>query len=140
MQIQRIQTVFLLIAAIFTGIFCFTPFAINEVAESAEASHIFVKDAPAYLILNIVIAALLLIVIFMYKNLRQQMRMTILSMVLICASIVTSGFIIYGGFENATPVIFGGILLLVVALVFALLAYRYMRRDHKLLRSMDRIR
>ena len=139
MQIQRIQTIMLLIAAILVGMFCFMPFA-RIPMENAAAQAVFVKDAPVLLILNVVIAALLLIVIFMYRNLRQQMRMTILSIVLICASMATSGFIIFGRFEGAEPVLFGGVLLLVLALVFALLAYRGMRHDHRLLRSMDRLR
>ncbi|MBJ2188986.1 MAG: DUF4293 domain-containing protein [Muribaculaceae bacterium] len=139
MQIQRIQTLMLLIAAIFIGVFCFTPFA-TVAAEGAEPTAMFVKDAPVLLILNIVVAALLLITIFMYHNLRQQMKMTILAIVLICASMVTSGFVIGVGMENATPVLLGGVVLLVLALLFALLAYRGMKRDHKLLRSMDRLR
>lgn len=129
----------LLIAAIFIGVFCFTPFA-TVAAEGAEPTAMFVKDAPVLLILNIVVAALLLITIFMYHNLRQQMKMTILAIVLICASMVTSGFVIGVGMENATPVLLGGVVLLVLALLFALLAYRGMKRDHKLLRSMDHLR
>ena len=129
----------LLIAAIFIGVFCFTPFA-TVAAEGAEPTAMFVKDAPVLLILNIVVAALLLITIFVYHNLRQQMKMTILAIVLICASMVTSGFVIGVGMENATPVLLGGVVLLVLALLFALLAYRGMKRDHKLLRSMDRLR
>ena len=129
----------LLIAAIFIGVFCFTPFA-TVAAEGAEPTAMFVKDAPVLLILNIVVAALLLITIFMYHNLRQLMKMTILAIVLICASMVTSGFVIGVGMENATPVLLGGVVLLVLALLFALLAYRGMKRDHKLLRSMDRLR
>lgn len=139
MQIQRIQTVMLLIAAILVGIFCCVPFASVKAAEAAE-SVVYAKDAPVLLVLNIAIAVILIIVIFMYRNLRQQMRMTILSALLICGSIVTSGFIIYVGYDNATPVLFGGVILLVLALVFALLAYRGMSRDHNLLRSMDRLR
>lgn len=129
----------LLIAAILIGVFCFTPFA-TVTAEGAHPTSLFVKDAPALLIINIVIAVLLVITIFMYRNLKQQMKMTILSIVLICASMVTSGFVMAVGFENATPVLFGGVVILVLALLFALLAYRGMKRDHKLLRSMDRLR
>ncbi len=131
----------LLIAAVMAALFCFVPFAsMPAEAEGLAASSIFAKDAPALLILNIAIAALLLIIIFMYKNLRMQMRMTVLSIVLICASMVTSGFFIAVGFEGATPVLFGGIALLVLALIFALLALRGMRHDRKLLSSMDRLR
>lgn len=124
----------LLVAAILVGIFCFSPFA------HTDAEQIYTSDAPVFMILNIVIAALLLIVIFMYKNLKKQKRMTILCMVLICASIVTSAFIMFANDPHATPVLAGGVILLVFALVFAMLAYRGMSRDHKLLRSVDRLR
>lgn len=130
----------LLLAAALVAIFCMTPFATAVPAEGAEMAKVFAKDAPVFLVLNITIAALLLIVIFMYKNLRQQKRMTILSIVLIACSIVTGGFIIFAGYDNATPILFGGVLLLIFALVFALLAYRGMDHDDKLLRSADRLR
>lgn len=139
MQIQRIQTLMLLVAAILTGLFCCMPFASREVGDAASQA-LYAKDAPVLLVLNIAITVLLLIVIFMYKNLRQQMRMTVLSIVLICGSIVTSGFIIYVGYADATPVLAGGVLLLVAALVFAIVAFRGMKHDHHLLRSMDRLR
>lgn len=137
MVIQRIQTLMLLLAVILVAVFCFVPFGVTA---GEPAASIFVKDAPALLTLNIVIAVLLFITIFMYKNLRQQMRMTILSMVLICVSVVTSLFIISKAYDNATPVLLGGISLLVFALIFGLLAYRGMRHDHNLLRSTDRLR
>lgn len=129
----------LLIAAILVGVFCFTPFASVE-AENVALQSVYAKDAPVLLIVNILIAVLLIISIFMYNDLRKQMKMTILSMVLICASIVASFFYIYAGFEGATPVLFGGVALLVLAVIFALLALRGMRHDHKLLRSADRLR
>ena len=137
MIIQRIQTLMLLIAAILTAVFCFTPYGKSV---DAATTAIFVKDAPVLLILNILIVVLLLITIFMYKNLRLQMRMTILSVVLLCASVVTSLFTLSKAYNNATPVLPGGIGLLLLAAIFALLAYRGTRHDHKLLRSADRLR
>jgi len=129
----------LLIAAIMVGIFCLTPFA-NIADNNAEVVALYAADAPVLLIVNILIAVLLLISIFMYNDLRRQMKMTILSTVLICASIVASFFYIYAGFDGASPVLLGGVILLVFAAVFALLALRGMRHDHKLLRSADRLR
>lgn len=140
MQIQRIQTLMLLIAAIMAAVFCFVPFASQPLAEGGPATSIFAKDAPALLVLNIVIAVLLFILIFMYKNLRMQIRMTILSILLICASIVTCGFYVFVGFEGASLTLFGGVALLVLALLFAILALRGMRHDRRLLSSMDRLR
>jgi len=128
----------LLIAAIVMAIFCFSPFATVEAAGVTRA--VMVKDAPAFLVLNIVVGVLLFLIIFMYRDLRRQMRMTLLAMTLLCASIVTGGFIMYAGFDGATPVLLGGVSLLVLALLFALLAYRGMSRDHKLLTSADRLR
>lgn len=139
MQIQRIQTLMLLIAAIFMAVFCCTPFASIQ-AGNAAVHAIYAKDAPVLLIVNILIAALLVLSIFMYKDLQRQMKLTVLSMILICVSIVTSFFYIYAGFEGATPVLFGGVLLLLFAVIFAMLALRGMRHDHHLLRSADRIR
>ncbi len=129
----------LLIAAIFMAVFCFTPFASIQ-AGNAAAQAIYAKDAPVLLVVNILIAVLLVLSIFLYKDLRRQMKLTILSMVLICVSIVTSFFYIYAGFEGATPILFGGVMLLVLAVIFALLALRGMRHDHHLLRSVDRLR
>ena len=138
MQIQRLQTLMLLIAVILVAVFCFVPF--GTVAAQPHDIAVFVKDAPALLVLNIAIAVLLFITIFMYHDLRRQMRLTILSLILICSSAVTALFILSRAYDNATPVLLGGVGLLVLALIFGLLAYRYMRRDKHLLASADRIR
>lgn len=140
MQIQRIQTLMLLIAAIFVGIFCFVPYATYTPDEASEAISAFVKDTPALLLLNLCLAALLLVTIFMYHNLKRQILMTILAVVLICCSMVATGFYILGALPHATPVLLGGVALLVLALLFALLAYRGMRRDRRLLASLNRLR
>ena len=66
--------------------------------------------------------------------------MTVVSIVLICVSMVTTGFIIFGKLPNATPVLLGGVTLLIISLVFALLAYRGMRNDRRLLSSLNRLR
>lgn len=137
MVIQRIQTLMLLIAAIMTALFCLLPYGTCAGIENPE---IFIKDTPALLALNIAIAALLVINIFMYKNLRQQMRMLILTLILICASAATSLFVLSHAYDNAEPILLGGVSLLVLALLAGLLAYRGMRHDRNLLRSADRLR
>lgn len=141
MVIQRIQTLFLLLAVVFMTVFCMTPIATLDAAGSAEScSPVFVKDAPVFMILNILIAVLLFIGIFLFKDLKRQMTVTLASMVLICASIVTFGFILYAGMPGAHIIWTGGILLLVAALIAALMAYRGMKKDKKLLSSYDRLR
>ncbi len=151
MVIQRIQPLMLLIAAILMAIFCCTGFATvgaarpppprpRPAAPPAPARTVLVADAPVLLTLNILIAALLVISIFLYRDLRRQMRVTLLILLLICASMVTSGFIIYAGIPGAEPILLGGVSLLLLALIFALLAYRAMGRDRRLLAAADRLR
>lgn len=138
MVIQRWQNLLLLIAAILMIIFCSTPYATRSVAESV--SPVFVYEAPVLLIINLVITVLLVLGIFLFKDLKRQMTVTLISIMLVCASIVTCGFVLYAGMPDATIVWTGGVLLLVVALVCALAAYRFMRKDRNLLRSYDRLR
>lgn len=142
MVIQRWQSLLLLIAVVLMCVFCATPFATVPAAETVggEVTEVFVKDAPVFMIINILIAVLLFISIFLYKDLKRQMTVTLASIVLIAASIVTCGFILYVGMPDATLIWFGGVTLLVVSLILAVFAYRFMRRDRNLLRSYDRLR
>lgn len=140
MVIQRWQSLLLLIAAVLVAVFCFTPVAQEAAANNGAMLSHTIAEAPVLLIVNILIAVLLLISIFMFNNLRQQRKVTIISMVLIAASIVSTIFLVYNSWPGASFYWFGGILLLCVALVLAIGAYRFMGRDLKLLRSYDRLR
>ena len=140
MVIQRWQSVLLLIAVVLMCIFCATPYAQVKAIESADPTPVFAADAPVFLILNIVIAALLFIAIFLFKNLKLQMRVTHITILLIAASIVTCGFILYASMPDAELIWTGGVLLLVAAMVCALFGLRFMRKDRNLLRSYDRLR
>ena len=140
MVIQRWQNLLLLIAIVLMCIFCSTPYAVRAAVDGAEPTSVFVKDAPVFLILNLVIAALLVIGRFLFKNLKRQMTATLISIVLVCASIVTCGFMLYASMPDAELIWTGGVVLLVLTLICALAAYRFMRKDRNLLRSYDRLR
>lgn len=141
MVIQRWQSVLLLLAVVLMCIFCVTPLATYAADTSAESlTAVYVKDAPVLLTVSILVAALLFITIFLYKNLKRQMTVTLLSIVLIVATIVTGFFVIYNAYPGADFVLFGGILLLVISLILALSAYLLMKRDLRKLRSYDRLR
>lgn len=141
MVIQRLQTLFLLIAVVAMAVFCLTPMASMTSAESAESfTPVFVRDLPVFLILNIVIALMLFLGIFLFKNLRRQISVTLASIVLICVSIVTFGIVMYVGMPDAKVIWTGGVLLLVLALIMAVFAYRYMKKDLRTLTSYDRLR
>ena len=139
MVIQRWQTVLLALAVIVMAIFCSTPFAtVSATAEQVES--VYLKDAPVLMIVSILIGVVLFLSIFMYKDLKRQMTMTLVSMVLLVAAIVTGIFIVYYAMPDARLVIFGGVTLLVVTFVLALGAYSMMNRDRKLLESYNRLR
>lgn len=141
MVIQRWQTVFLFIATVMMALFTFLPFA--SVTVDAQVIALHPKDFPVYLVLNLLIAALLLISIFKYRNLKVQKKVTVLSMLLIVCSGVTGGFLLFGpnAPKGAVELVWaGGILLLLFALLFAVLAYRGINKDQRTLSSYDRIR
>lgn len=141
MVIQRWQTVFLFIATVLVALFTFMPFASATV--DSQVADLHPKDFPVYLILNLLIAILLLLAIFMYRNLKLQKKVALLSMLLMCCSAVCGGFLLYGpnAPKGAVELVWaGGILLLLGALVFAILAYRGIGKDQRTLSSYDRIR
>lgn len=140
MVIQRFQTLLLLAAVILMCIFSFTPYGAVQPGEGAEITKIFVKDAPILLIANLAVAVILVLTIFMYKNLRRQMALTILSIVLIAVDAVASLMLLYRNEGNVSIIWAGGVLLLLVAVLACLWAYRLMAKDRKLLRSYDRMR
>lgn len=139
MQIQRIQTLLLLAAVIIIGIFCLTPFAQTTGADGS-VSDVFVKDAPVLLIVNACIGVLLFLNIFLYKNLHRQMTVTLVSLLLLAGSAVGCGFVATVGMPGASLIWTGGVVLLLIAMLFALSAYRCMRRDKRKLASYDRLR
>ncbi len=140
MVIQRIQTLMLFIAAALMAAFCCLPFATVAGADGATAVPFHTAGAPVLLTLSIVVAVLFFAAIFMFKDLRRQMRVTILGIVLLCAAIITTGLVIYVSLDGASPILTGGVTLPVLALIAGVLAYRGMRHDHRLLTSADRLR
>ena len=139
MDIHRLQTLFLLLAVVCIGVFCCTPFSTIS-RPVAEATQIYAKDAPILLTVSLLIGALLFIAIFLYKNIKLQKTVTLISMVLLAAAIVTGFFIVYSVIPDAQLIIFGGLLLLFAALICALAAYRGIRRDHRTLKELNSFR
>lgn len=137
MVIQRWQSVFLLLASVMMGIFSFIPFA-TQISDNDGIMRFVPMDAPVYCILNLLVALLLLLAIFMFKNLKRQKTVTLISVMLMVASAVSGGIIAYG--NGMTIDWGGGVLLLACSIVMALAAYRRMAADERLLKSYDRLR
>lgn len=137
MVIQRWQSLLLFVAALIVGAGLIFPIGTLPVGEeiSAEGVAPVVEDIYAFNVLPLFIllclTALLLIVdIFLYKNLHQQKQVAVICMMLSAVAGVIGA--ING--SVSCPV------MMVVALVFTLWAYMRIKADERLLKSYDRIR
>lgn len=132
MVIQRWQTVMLLIAAVLVAVFCLTPMG------SVGEESVYACSFPVFLILNIVIAVLLLIDIFLFRNLRLQMRVAAVALILEAVSAGLAFAIVYTteGFAMSLA----GAPLIVAALILTWFGRRFMDKDRRLLAAADRLR
>ncbi len=136
-MLQRIQTIYLLIAAgISAGlIFVFHLWITNE------SVSVFAKDDILYLGLFLGSALLSLIAIFMYKNRKSQFVLGRLNIIL---NFVLLGFFVYQSLnisgETAVSEKGIGMLLPIVSIVFLALANKAIKKDEDLVKSVDRLR
>lgn len=131
-MIQRIQTVYLLIASVAFALLSFKfPFwRLNEEFLYAQ------NDNKLYLLL-VSLFVFSIIGVFLFKNRTVQMKLIRLS-ILIEFVVVVRLFLTYR--ELNTPLDAKVFFLLMSAFVALLLAYRGVKKDENLVRSVDRIR
>ncbi|MGQ1947764.1 DUF4293 domain-containing protein [Geofilum sp. OHC36d9] len=153
-MIQRIQTVYLLLALFLTGDLFFINMA-NLASETATYKLIYsgieevastpaapVMPASALTILLCMTVLLIVITIFMFKKRLLQIRIAGLSLGLLAG---LSGLIFYfgkaGAKELAAEVSYTpAIVLPLIAIILVILAIRAIGKDEALVKSLDRIR
>jgi len=136
-MIQRIQSIWLLLAAVFAFLTFKLPFYQGAVMEAAVKPQV---DAQSTIWLTIVAAltgALAFINIFFFNNRKLQLRICIFGIILTLLLIALC-FVEMSKFAN-------GSLALSCIIYFAILAFYIMalngiRKDEKLIKSMDRLR
>lgn len=131
-MIQRIQSIYLLVATIATSLIAFKVpiYTLNERLFMAQ-------DDTKMFILTIVGALFSLFGLFMFKNRKFQMKLIRLT-ILIQMIIGVRLFMVFNKFEI---VLNNTLLFLVVFTLIALImAYRGVKKDEDLVRSVDRIR
>jgi hypothetical protein len=144
-MIQRIQTVFLLIAAIAIGTLGMIPFATSSVLTSslfADGSY-SVFDSILLEVLGATSVLLILATIFLYRNRKTQIKAAYGAVLLIVVFLVMAYLsLTNAGFSVSDPSIRKGVgmLMPVIAIVCILAANRYIRKDENLVKSMDRLR
>ena len=141
-MIQRIQTIWLFLAAI-AGFFL-TKLPLYEGSTGAVPVTYTATESLLLFALTIVAALLAFVSIFLFKNRKQQMRFSLLGMLL---SIMLTGLVVYmfDSFKTANPGFTKssyswGALLPVAMIIFFIMAWSNMRKDEKLIKSLDRLR
>ncbi|MFK8105048.1 MAG: DUF4293 domain-containing protein [Saprospiraceae bacterium] len=146
-MIQRIQTIFLLLAsACAFGLFAlpFASSAVTPQAESIFADGIYnIHDNMALLVLYCAAGAMAFIGIFLYNNRKSQLLINRFGIIANVLGLVLTLWLVFqdgsisGDAEVQEQL---GIGLPILFLVFAILAQRYINKDQKLVSSMDRLR
>lgn len=149
-MIQRIQSLFLLLVSILMAATVFCPLIelVNEDSSLSVTFHSFGigADFPTWgvLALAIVGALLAFINIFLYKKRKLQINIGYVTVLSIIVYYVTSMLYInsfLGKIESSYSInVQVGIILPVIALILDLLAISRIKKDEKLVKSLDRIR
>jgi len=139
-MVQRLQTVWLFLASIFAFMTFKFPFYSGNVVSSNNQLELK-KFIASFDILTLIITCVLgmgcFIIIFFYKNRRLQFRLSIALLILSILNLVIY-FTRLGKFLNG-DLSFAAIFALTIP-IFLFLAARGIRKDEKLIKSLDRLR
>ena len=155
-MIQRIQTLFLAIAAALSGFLLRGPIVrlVDDDYQAYElnfkgifsvdngaVSNVIEKSLPLTIIL-IAVPLLFLLAIFLYKRRKLQIRVTVFAtLLLIGAFLLMLFYIFYTGRKLEAELIFNIKLIFpVIGAIFGYLAFRNILKDELLIKSYDRIR
>ncbi len=154
-MIQRIQTVYMLIADLLIGLLFFVPF--GEIVAKAgglyrvDIKGLYLEGVPKpeiissnMLVMIVWILGLLLIgaAIFMYNNRKRQMGLSMINIFIV----LTLGALIYYDVWSGAKLVSGQSSLTLyftfpeIAAILIYMAYRSIGKDELLVRSIDRIR
>lgn len=145
-MIQRIQTLCLLIAALsFVALF-FIPMALSDTVTTQFLSdQVYdVTDHPVLLVLAGGGAAIALLAIFLYKNRPLQLKFGYI-VIIFAILLPIASFLLFmnesASLDASAEVMDqAGLYLPGVAILFGILANYFIRKDERLVRSMDRLR
>jgi len=145
-MIQRIQSIFLFLAALaFIALFKF-PFAISDITNSGFLADkdFDVYDNPILMILAGLGAVIALVAIFFFKNRPLQIRLSYLTIILGVLLVIVAVVLFYNEasaiFEKSQINDSLGLYMPLLSFIFGLLAARFIKKDEDLVRSSDRLR
>lgn len=134
-MIQRKQSIFLFLAGIFSAVSAW----IGNLWKTATG-WIQAEDVILLLVLFLLSTVLSLSSIFLFKNRKLQMQLGLLNILL---NILLVGYLAYslsnlpGGFDSEKGI---GLFAPFISIVLLIIANRYIKKDEKLVKSVDRFR
>lgn len=143
-MIQRIQSIFLALAAGAAGGLFALPFATTP--ETIAGSELFadgvfnLKDNPALMIAFLTAGALSLLAIFLFQNRKLQMRLSVVAIVATVVGLGLGLFFFLSDPARGQAAFGAGTVLPLVMMLFVFLGWRNIKKDEKLVRSIDRLR
>lgn len=149
MVIQRIQTLYLLLAVIVLTVFLFVPFGYTTFAEAGEAAVDAWRplDLAGMLVPTCASAFLMLVAIFLFKSQATQRIVVLFAMLLSLASVGVVIYFMVAGLVDTNPAVSvvstswsWGIVLPICAIALQIAAICGINRDMRLLASYDRLR
>nr|WP_321411417.1 DUF4293 domain-containing protein [uncultured Allomuricauda sp.] len=136
-MIQRIQTLFLLIVGLISGIL---PFFMNLWVE-VDGKEVFAQDQVLVSLVFYLVTVLAVVSIVMYKKRQNQFVVNRLNMIL---NLFLLGFFVYRSLSLSGEAVVSekgiGMLIPVFSIVFLVLANRAIKKDEDLVKSVDRLR
>ncbi len=145
-MIQRIQSIFFLLAGLAAAALLKVPFAVSDkpVPQLLSDQVYNVQDHVILIVLTIISAVIAVAAIFMYQNRELQMRLGYLVIVASILLLLVAFLLIYNeGTLNVPDSNIQdqfGLFLPFITILFSALAIRFVKKDEGLVRSMDRLR
>ena len=144
-MIQRIQSVFLLLAAIIMGALFKVPFAMSDkIASPFFEDKLFnVLDHTVLMVLAILGGIIALASIFMFRNRNLQLRLGYVGIITSLFLALVAFWLVYSNADAMGDTQIEdqfGLYLPPIALVFFFLANYFIKKDQKTVESMDRLR
>src|SRR4051812_18258412 len=138
-MIQRIQSIWLLLAAVCAFLTLkFSFYSGNKIVNNQKQFvHLTVNENILLTILSVAVGIAALIIIFLYKDRKMQLRLTIVTILLSIVNIILYFSAIKNYVEGNYDI--SAIIVFLIP-IFLILAARSMYKDEKLVKSMDRLR
>lgn len=145
MQFQRLQSLYIFLAAVAMFIFCFAPFGQILVPEGQPApAEVLVKVDPSEFfgiyLSSVLSGIVLLISLFLFKALKFQHRIVLIGTLFTICTIGLTCFTLFKGLRGFDATFTVWDVTLIAAAVFEIAALGRIRHDQKLLASYNRLR